>query len=159
MKYYIAYGSNMSAEQMSLRCPNAKLVGKAMLQDWKLKFKIHATIEPCEGSYVPALVWKISKEDEMNLDAYEGWPDYYIKHDVEITMTELDGRKPKKVTAMIYIMVEGHQEGIPLQFYYDSMAEDYRRFCFDEAILQKALNEAMNAVAARNEAKRRRKTK
>ena len=153
MKYYIAYGSNMSVEQMARRCPNAKLVGKAMLQDWKLKFKIHATIEQCEGSYVHALVWKIDKEDEKSLDEYEGWPAYYIKQDVEVTMTELDGTKPQKVTAMAYIMTEGHQESIPTPVYYDVMAEAYKRFGFDEAILQEALNEAMNAAAARNAAK------
>ena len=68
MKLYLAYGSNLSVEQMERRCPDAKPIGKAILPDWKLLFKIHATIEPCKGSKVPVLVWKISDRDEQNLD-------------------------------------------------------------------------------------------
>ena len=36
MKYYIAYGSNLSVRQMAVRCSDAKVVGKAILPDWKL---------------------------------------------------------------------------------------------------------------------------
>ena len=159
MKYYVAYGSNMSAEQMSQRCPDAKLVGKTTLQDWKLKFKIHATIEPHKGRQVPALVWKISNDDERSLDVYEGYPNYYVKQNVEISMTELDGTNQQKVTAMIYVMVERHQAGIPFQSYYDGMVKDYERFGFDKRILQEALNEAVNEAATRNAAKARKRAK
>mgnify|MGYP002622896026 CR=1 FL=1 len=159
MKYYVAYGSNMSVEQMSLRCPDAKLVGKTTLQDWKLKFKIHATIEPHKGSQVPALVWKVSKEDERSLDMYEGWPDYYIKKNVGITMTRLDGTEPRMVTAMVYVMAEGHQVDIPSTLYYGTMVKDYERFGFDKRILQEALNEAVNEAAIRNAAKARKRAK
>ena len=34
-KYYIAYGSNLSVEQMAYRCPDAKL-GQAVLAGWEL---------------------------------------------------------------------------------------------------------------------------
>lgn len=30
-KYYIAYGSNLSVEQMAYRCPDAKIAGQAVL--------------------------------------------------------------------------------------------------------------------------------
>ena len=55
-RYSIAYGSNISVEQMAVRCPDAKIAGMAVLQDWKLVFKIHADIIPCEGRVVPVLV-------------------------------------------------------------------------------------------------------
>ena len=29
-KYYIAYGSNLSVEQMAVRCPDARVVGNAL---------------------------------------------------------------------------------------------------------------------------------
>ena len=35
-RYYIAYGSNLSVEQMAIRCPDAKIAGMAALKDWKL---------------------------------------------------------------------------------------------------------------------------
>lgn len=74
-RYYIAYGSNLSVEQMAVRCPDAKVAGMAVLKDWKLAFKVHATIEPCGGRVVPVLVWEISGKDEKNLDRYEGCED------------------------------------------------------------------------------------
>ena len=61
---YVAYSSNLSVEQMAFRCPNAKIVGTAILKDWQLVFKYHADIVPCKGSNVPVLIWEISKSDE-----------------------------------------------------------------------------------------------
>ena len=55
-RYYIAYGSNLSVDQMAGRCPDARIAGMAVLQDWKLVFKIHADIIPCEGRVVLVLV-------------------------------------------------------------------------------------------------------
>ena len=117
MKLYLAYGSNLSVEQMERRCPDAKPIGKAILPEWKLVFKIHATIEPCKGSKVPVLVWKINDRDEQNLDRYEGYPSYYIKQDVELMMTDLRGRNPRPVTAMVYIMADGHRVRMPMKGY------------------------------------------
>ena len=44
-KYYIAYGSNLSVEQMADRCPDAKIVGQAVLAGWELLFRGCATSE------------------------------------------------------------------------------------------------------------------
>lgn len=142
MKYYIAYGSNLSVRQMAARCPEARVAGKAVLPDWKLVFRQHATIEPEKGSMVPVLIWEISDRDERHLDAYEGWPSYYIKQDLEVTMTDLRGKHPKKVTAMVYIMTEGHNVRMPMKGYVDVLAEGYERFGFDKDILRQALLEA-----------------
>ena len=141
MKLYLAYGSNLSVKQMERRCPDAKPIGKAILPDWKLVFKIHATIEPCKGSKVPVLVWKISDRDEQNLDRYEGYPSYYIKQDVEFLMTDLRGRNPRPVTAMVYIMADGHRVRMPMKGYVDILVEGYERFGFDMDILREALRE------------------
>ena len=34
-KKYIAYGSNLSVRQMAHRCPDARIIGMAAIQDWK----------------------------------------------------------------------------------------------------------------------------
>ena len=137
-KRYIAYGSNLSVEQMAFRCPDAKIVGKAILKDWKLVFRTHADIEPCKGSEVPVLVWEINPLDEKSLDRYEGYPFYYIKKDVEVTMSETG----KKTTAMVYVMTKGRKASVPpAKHYYDIIAEGYDRFGFNKAILEKALKE------------------
>ena len=46
MKYYIAYGSNLSVKQMAHRCPDSRIAGQAVLEGWELLFKGCATIEP-----------------------------------------------------------------------------------------------------------------
>lgn len=145
-KLYLAYGSNLSVEQMAVRCPDAKIAGMAVLKDWKLCFKIHADIEPCEGGVVPVLVWEISREDEKNLDLYEGYPSYYIKKELDIIMTNLDGKHPKKVTAMAYVMTPGRRLCLPMKSYYSVLAEGYERFGFNKYQLEVAAKEAMEAM-------------
>ena len=148
MKLYLAYGSNLSVEQMERRCPDAKPIGKAILPDWKLVFKVHATIEPCKGSKVPVLIWEISERDERHLDVYEGYPSYYFKRDLELTMTDLNGRNTRPVTAMVYIMADGHKVRMPMKGYVDVLAEGYERFGFDMNILRRALKETSEAEEA-----------
>ena len=146
MKYYIAYGSNLSVRQMAARCPEARVAGKAVLPDWKLVFRLHATIEPEKGSMVPVLIWEISDRDERHLDAYEGWPSYYIKQEIEVMMTDIRGKHPRKVTAMVYIMTEGHNVRMPMKRYVDVLVEGYERFGFDKEILRNALLDAKDAM-------------
>ncbi len=142
-KKYIAYGSNLSVEQMKHRCPDAKVLGMAALESWKLVFRTHATIEPTEGRVVPVLIWEISGRDERNLDRYEGWPDYYRKEDLTVTMTDLDGKNPQEVTAMVYLMNDGHPIQTPWRSYYDTLEEGYTRFGFNTYLLELAFEEAM----------------
>ncbi len=142
-RYYIAYGSNLSVEQMAHRCPDAKVAGMAALKDWKLVFRTHATVEPCEGRVVPVLIWEISQQDERNLDRYEGYPSYYSKQEMTVTMTDLDGRNPQEITAMVYLMTEGHEIRMPYSGYLDTLEEGYRRFRFNPYQLELAAKEAM----------------
>ncbi len=141
MKYYIAYGSNLSVKQMAHRCPDAKVAGIATIKDWKLVYRTHATIEPAKGRVVPVLIWEISEADEKNLDCYEGYPIYYFKQDMQVTMTDLDGKNPQEVDAMVYLMAEGHPLQRPWGTYLDTLAEGYQRFGFNPYILELALQE------------------
>lgn len=141
-KMYIAYGSNLSVSQMALRCPDAKVAGMAAIKDWKLVFRGCATIEPAEGRVVPVLIWEISERDEQNLDRYEGWPIYYRKEDMTVTMTDLDGKNPQEVTAMVYLMNDGHPLQTPWKSYYDTLEEGYTWFGFNTYLLELALKEA-----------------
>lgn len=85
-KYYIAYGSNLSVEQMVCRYPDVKVIGTAVIEDYALLFKGCATIEQREGKKVPVLIWEISPSDEKNLDRYEGYPNFYYKKDLTLTV-------------------------------------------------------------------------
>ena len=56
---YFAYGSNLNLDQMAVRCPQAGVVGKAVLEGYELAFRRGVlTILPKEGSRVNGLPWR-----------------------------------------------------------------------------------------------------
>lgn len=123
---YVAYGSNLSVKQMAHRCPHTKIVGTAVLKDWRLVFKFHADIEPCKGSEVPVLIWEITKSDEKRLDRYEGFPKYYVKKYLP--------------EGMVYVMADGYEYASPSKSYLSVLIEGYRTFGFDMKILENAVS-------------------
>ena len=68
-KLYLAYGSNLSVEQMKERCPDARVFGTGKLYGWRLIFKKSATIQPHPTRHTPVLIWEISDRDEQQLDS------------------------------------------------------------------------------------------
>ena len=147
-KFYIAYGSNLSTTQMAVRCPMARLVGKAELSGWRLLFNYYATIEKKDGYSVPGLVWDISPSDEKALDRYEGYPDFYRKEEIPVTVEVLDEDleptgEVREVTAMVYIMTGCRRPGLPDHYYEGTLANAYFRFGFDVRVLGKAMEETL----------------
>lgn len=138
-RLYMAYGSNLSVEQMRFRCPDARVIGKAYLKDWKLVFRFHADIEPCKGCRVPVLIWEISTQDEKRLDRYEGYPLYYIKKDLNAVMQDTG----KSVKAMVYVMATMKKQEPPASHYYHVIEGGYKAFGFDINVLEKAASEAL----------------
>lgn len=110
-KLYFAYGSNMNLDQMSFRCPNAEVVGVVRVDDYRLTFCGNggvcgvATILPEPESHVDGVLWRISVEDEKNLDFYEGYPRLYGKE--LITVTSGNGQK---MSVMAYTMNSPYKE-------------------------------------------------
>ena len=134
---YLAYGSNLNLLQMARRCPTAERLGTTEIQGCDLKFRgkdgyAVATVEPGEGK-VPALLWKITADDERALDRYEDWPRLYRK---ETMMVELDGEQTE---AMVYIMNDGYDLGAPHPLYLSAIKDGYRSAGFDEAVLDAAV--------------------
>ena len=143
---YLAYGSNMSLQQMYHRCPDAEPIGKGFIKEWRLMFKgsqsgNYATIEKEEGCTVPVVAWAISELDEERLDRYEGWPHFYVKETVEFDyIGDRPGRRVKG-EGMVYIMPpENSTLGLPSQRYFDVLVEGYHRFGLDLNILYEALD-------------------
>lgn len=140
-KLYIAYGSNMDESQMAFRCPMAKLRGVSEVEGYRLIFKgsksgAYATIEKAKGQKVPVVLWEIEPTDEHNLDRYEGFPSFYYKEWMDIT---LNG---EKVQGMVYMMDQDRQLDQPSYHYYKTLEDAYERFDFDKAILEKALEDS-----------------
>ena len=120
---YIAYGSNMVAEQMAHRCPGAKLIGTGYLPNHRLEFYLHATVEPsrAKDAQIPVAVWEIDEADEKSLDYYEGYPSYYTKHTRTVKM--LDG---SEIKGMVYIMnlIRPYP---PAESYYNGIRDAYKK--------------------------------
>ena len=145
-RYYIAYGSNLSTGQMRYRTPDAKIAGTAVLTGWQLLFRVHATIEPNPEKNTPVLVWEISEQDEKNLDRYEGYPVYYRKRELPVEVFPLGGGEPVNLTAMVYLMADGHPLREPSEGYYQVLADGYRDFHFPMHILEQALRESRKKI-------------
>ena len=145
-KYYLAYGSNLSREQMAFRTPNAEIVGTAMLKGWRLLFRQYATIKKSAKYNTPVLVWKISANDEKRLDRYEGFPKFYVKKNLKVNVTGLNGNDLGELKAMVYIMSAEamklrQQHSTPSTQYYAILHDGYNDFGFDKEILREALME------------------
>ena len=144
-KIYAAYGSNLNHVQMRERCPEAKYLGSAMLKNQNLLFcgqpdHSFATIKTMAGKEVPIGLWEISARDEKSLDRYEGYPHFYHKTVLPVT---LDG---EEVHAMVYIMDLAMPAGLPSVMYYDIVEKGYRDCGLDTAYLNEALKTSMERV-------------
>ena len=145
-RLYIAYGSNLNLPQMAHRCPTAEVVGSAQVKDFALLFRggrghAVATIEPQEGAAVPVLVWRITPQDELALDRYEGYPSFYEKQMMEV---ELGGRS---VEAMVYVMTPGHRLGYPSDYYYQTILDGYDSAGFAPDVLEQAVERTEQLMA------------
>lgn len=147
-RFYLAYGSNLSVGQMLTRCLDAVYVGTTVIRGYRLLFRgsktgSYLTIEKKKGRSVPALVWKVSDEDEEALDLYEGYPRFYRKEDIPVELYSLaDGAPMGTIEAFVYLMDESRPLGKPSNLYVDVCREGYTRFGFDVGILERAYRES-----------------
>ena len=135
-RYYIAYGSNLNVEQMRHRCPDARVVGTATFEGWTLLFRgsktgSYLTIEPKESSSVPVAVWEVSERDELHLDHYEGYPNFYYKKELTVCIKGIRTGKLRNRRAFVYIMHEDRPLGQPSEYYLNACARGYYFFDFD----------------------------
>lgn len=142
-RYYLAYGSNLNVRQMCWRCPSAKIIGTAVIADYELLFKgsktgSYLTIEPKAGQTVPVAVWSVNAEDERRLDAYEGYPTFYYKKELQITVKGIRTGTERIRDAFLYIMHEERPLGLPTEGYFNVCLEGYDYFNFEPQFLAEA---------------------
>ena len=72
-QYYFGYGSNLSKEQMAIRCPESKYhdSGKLLDYSWLINARGYASIKPSEGEFVLGEIFTLSQQDINYLDIYE----------------------------------------------------------------------------------------
>lgn len=142
-RYYLAYGSNLNVRQMCYRCPSARIIGTAVIEDYELLFKgsktgSYLTIEPKTGEKVPVAVWSVNADDERRLDIYEGFPTFYYKMEMQIAVKGIRTGTVRLRDAFVYIMHEERPLGIPSEGYFNVCLEGYDSFNFEPQLLAKA---------------------
>ena len=125
---YFAFGSNLDIAQMSRRCPTAVPVGPYTLINARLVFRGVADVIAEKGFEVPGGLWRITPEDELALDRYEGFDPVHPErgmYDKEVlTLADLPDGEDE---LMLYTM---NSVGIyPPSFYYlNVIKQGYRDF-------------------------------
>ena len=120
MKYYLAYGMNTNLAEMEYRCPAAESLGKVVLDNHKLAFKVHCDAEYKPGASMECALWRITDKCEQALDQLEGYPFYYDKKEV---IVEHNG---KTLRPMIYYMKDNTVLDMPSEHYLKMVTEGYR---------------------------------
>ncbi len=71
---YLAYGSNLCADQMAQRCPAARPAKRIALPNWRFIINADgwATLLPQPGAHAEGLIWHLTPACESALDEYEG---------------------------------------------------------------------------------------
>lgn len=111
---------NTSLESMRWRCPGSKVAGIGTLNNYTLKFRRHADIQPDPGSTVYGVVWTIQDRHLEELDRLEGYPIYYTRKIVSVVLDN------SLVDAIAYIMVDQSAESLPDPHYLYSCIKGYQ---------------------------------
>ncbi|TJX13806.1 gamma-glutamylcyclotransferase [Tissierella creatinini] len=109
---YFAYASNLSKEYMKSRCGDAIPLKKVYLKNYKLVFNELADIIQNDGGTVIGALYLISKQELVELDRLEGYPDLYTR-----IVIEVEDDKGNKYDAFAYIMVDKKLESPPDHYY------------------------------------------
>ena len=86
-RLYFAYGSNMDLEQMHFRCPKARPLKTARLENHKFLINPRgvASIIESPDHHVEGLLWELTEECEASLDVYESVAaGHYVKQTVKL---------------------------------------------------------------------------
>ena len=111
--YYFGYGSNLSKEQMAIRCPESKYYASGTLSgySWLINARGYASITPSESEFVLGEVFTLSQQDIDYLDIYESVEEgMYLKSNLSIETSK------GTIDCLVYIASDS-TPGIPEEEY------------------------------------------
>ncbi len=126
---YFAYGSNLQRAGMAARCPAALPLGRALLPDHALVFRVWADVVPCPGAAVAGVLWRVTRDCEAALDDYEDVDAGLYRRVLARVLRE---GAPEPVEALLYRMTATRLEP-PDSGYLALIREGCRDFGLDEA--------------------------
>lgn len=132
--YYFSYGHNTHTPTMRQRCPGARLVGPAILHNFKLTFEKFANIENHDGATVHGLLYQMPRSDLKHLDRDERFHEHYTRIPLEVD------HENRTYRAFVYIMEPGwHPGDQPTQEYLSQVRQGYR----DHGLPQQQIDQAL----------------
>lgn len=132
MKYF-AYGMNTNLSQMASRCPDAVSLGKAVLYGHEFRFARHADIIENPNFNTHGVLWEITPDCELALDALEGYPTYYLKKMVNVFHNGI------VIKAMTYYMTGDNIDEYPSDGYLEMLMDGYKEHNVDNTQLYSSL--------------------
>ncbi len=119
MKYF-AYGMNTNVGEMAHRCPQAQSLGRARLPGYQFTFNRHADIMNVGNGSCDGVIWEITEDCLVALDALEGYPFYYTRFEVDVEW------RGEMVRAITYQMTPENQiPALPTTSYYFMVTKGY----------------------------------
>ena len=112
-QYYFGYGSNLSKEQIAIRCPESKYYDSGKLLDYSLLINArgYASIKPSEGEFVLGEIFTLSQQDIEYLDIYESVEEgMYLKSNLSVQTSK------GVIDCLVYIASDS-TPGIPQEEY------------------------------------------
>ena len=129
---YFAYGSNMSRAAMRRRCPEARPLGSAMLQDYRFFVGLEGwgSVEPKRGACVHGVLWRLTPRCLAALHAYE------LLHKGLYQVRQLPVRAgSRRLSAMVYLL-RRRRPGRPKPGYVQAIAAAARDWHLPEPYIR-----------------------
>ena len=112
-QYYFGYGSNLSKEQMAIRCPESKYYASGTLSgySWLINTRGYASIKPSNSDFVLGEIFTLSQQDVDYLDIYESVEEgMYLKTNLSVETSK------GTIDCLVYIASDS-TPGIPQEEY------------------------------------------
>jgi len=134
-QYYFGYGSNLSKEQMAIRCPESKYYASGTLSgySWLINTRGYASIKPSESDFVLGEIFTLSQQDVDYLDIYESVEEgMYLKSNLSVETSK------GTIDCLVYIASDS-TPGIPQDEYIERINLGIKSANLPDDYVQKAI--------------------
>ena len=134
-QYYFGYGSNLSKEQMAIRCPESKYYASGTLSgySWLINTRGYASIKPSESDFVLGEIFTLSQQDVDYLDIYESVEEgMYLKCNLSVETSK------GTIDCLVYIASDS-APGIPQEEYIERINLGIESANLPDDYVQKAI--------------------
>ena len=134
-QYYFGYGSNLSKEQMAIRCPESKYYASGTLSgySWLINTRGYASIKPSNSDFVLGEIFTLSQQDVDYLDIYESVEEgMYLKTNLSVETSK------GTIDCLVYIASDS-TPGIPQEEYIERINLGIKSANLPDDYVQKAI--------------------